>query len=116
MLISCGDDSTSPDGGGGGGGLTLAVSVSSGTKPTYTWPGGGAAHSVSVMRVSAPTTIVWGIAAPMSQAITSPVVHGTIPAGALPSANTEPTLTAGVAYRVSVTLGTGQTGFKDFTP
>ena len=68
------------------------------------------------MRVAAPTNIVWGIAAPMSDAIKSPVVHGTVPTGALPSANSEPTLTAGVAYRVAITLATGQTGFKDFTP
>ena len=90
------------------------ITIGSGTKPTYTWPG-GTGFSVSVVRVSAPGTIVWGVAN-TAMAIPSPVTHGTTPAGAVVSASTEPTLTAGVKYRVSITRNDTKTGFKEFTP
>jgi hypothetical protein len=111
LLVSC-KDSTSPDSAGTG---AFAITVGAGTKPTYTW-NGAAAHSISVMRTSAQTTIVWGVAAPLNPVLTSPVVHGTVPNGAVNSANTEPTLTAGVTYRVSITLQDTKTAWKDFTP
>jgi len=111
MLGACSsEDSTGPDGNGGS---QFAVTVSSGTRPTYSWPG-GVAHSVSVMRVAAPTTIVWGIANP-TQGIQSPATHGTV-GNAFQSGNAEPTLTAGVRYRVSVTRQDSQTGWMEFTP
>jgi hypothetical protein len=47
--------------------------------------------------------------------IGSPVTHGTV-GGHLPVAVTEPTLTAGVTYRVSVTLSNSTNAYKDFTP
>ena len=45
-------------------GSAFDVAITGGTAPTYTWPG-GTAHSVSVVRVSAPGTIVWGVANPV---------------------------------------------------
>ena len=110
MLLGCSKDSTSPNSGGS----AFDISVSGGVNPTYTWEGGGA-HSVSVVRTSAPGDIVWGVAQPLT-GVASPVTHGSLPGGALQSSNKEPTLTAGVTYRVSVTLVSHQTGWKEFTP
>jgi len=111
MLAGCGSDSSGPDGGSGG--SEFDIKISGGTKPTYTWAG-GPAFSVSVVRTAAPTTIVWGIANP-AMTIGSPVTHGS-PSGAAVTANTEPTLTAGVRYRVAITLADTKTGWKEFTP
>ena len=105
------DASTEPDGQGGS---AFDVTISSGVTPTYTWPG-GSAHSVSVMRVSAPGTIVWGVANPV-QGVGAPVTHGVVAAGALPTMTTEARLTAGVRYRVSITRLDTKTGWKEFTP
>jgi len=114
LTVACGSDSTGPDGGNNANG-DFTVSVGNGTRPNYSWTVGGA-FSLSVVRTAAPTTIVWGIADPQARNIASPVTHGTIPNGKLPSATTEQSLTAGVQYRVSVTLADGRTGWKDFTP
>lgn len=111
-IAACGGDSTGPSGNNDG--SQFDITIGSGTRPTYTW-GGGTGFSVSVMRVSAPGTIVWGIAN-TAMTIQSPVTHGTVPGGSLQSANTEPTLTAGVRYRVSITRNDQKTGFKEFTP
>lgn len=112
-LAACGSDSTGPSNSNNDG-SQFDVTIGSGTRPTYSWAG-GTAFSVSIVRVSAPGTIVWGIATP-AMTIPSPVNHGTIPVGALQSANTEPTLAAGVRYRVSITRNDQKTGFKEFTP
>ena len=112
-LTACGSDSTGPSNGNNDG-SQFDVTIGSGTRPTYTWSG-GTAFSVSIVRVSAPGTIVWGIASP-AMTIPAPVTHGTVPVGALQSANVEPALTAGVRYRVSITRNDQKTGFKEFTP
>jgi hypothetical protein len=106
----CGGDSTGVDGDGS----AFDISIGSGTHPTYSWSG-GTAFSVSVVRTSAPGTIVWGIANP-AMTIPSPVTHGTASGGAAITSNTEPTLTPGVKYRVSITRQDQKTGFKEFTP
>ncbi len=102
--------------GGGGTGGTIAITVGSGLNPSYTW-GGGNVYSVSVVRQSNPATIVWGAATPGANGIASPVTHGTIPSGAVPTSvsNTENTLSAGVAYRVTVTRLDGSFGYTDFS-
>ena|SRR5688572_27784831 len=110
-VAACGDDGTGPDGEGGS---EFDITISGGTKPTYTWPG-GPAFSVSVVRVSAPGTIVWGMATP-AMTIPSPVTHGNVSGGGLVTASTETTLTAGVNYRVAITRADQKTGFKSFTP
>ena len=111
ILSGCGDDGNPASSGGG----DFAVKVSSGTTPEYSWTS-GKAFSVSVVRTSAPTTIVWGLATPGQNNIASPATHGTTPAGAIQTSATETTLTAGVEYRVSVSLLDGKTGFTEFTP
>ncbi|MGZ8376652.1 MAG: hypothetical protein ACXWZS_13995 [Gemmatirosa sp.] len=112
LVAGCSSDATSPDGQGDG--SAFDITISNGVTPTYTWPG-GPAHSVSIMRVSAPTTIVWGVAHPQ-QALPSPVTHGTTSNGALTTMATEARLTAGVRYRVSITRQDTRTGWKEFTP
>src|SRR5690606_10543399 len=103
LLVSSCKDSTSPNDGGS----AFDISISGGLNPTYTWDGGNA-HSVSVMRTSDPTDIVWGVALPIT-GVPSPVSHGTVPSGALPSSTKEMTLTAGVEYRISITLTDSRT-------
>lgn len=114
LVVSC-KDSTSPDGGGGS---AFEITVSAGTKPTYSWSAAGSFQSLSVVRAAAATDFVWGIAdSPLSNdPVTSPITHGTVPATALPTFNEEPTLTAGVEYRVSITFYDGKTAWKEFTP
>ncbi len=110
-VAACGGDSTGPSGANG----DFEVTVGSGTKPVYAW-NGGTAFSVSVVRITAPGTIVWGIAN-TAMSIASPVTHGTVSgSGTVASANVEPTLTAGVRYRVSITRQDQKTGFTEFTP
>lgn len=111
ILAACGGDSAGPDGSGGS---EFDITISSGTRPTYTWPG-NPAYSVSIVRTSAPGTIVWGIANPAMN-IGSPVTHGAGVGGAVVTANTEATLTPGVRYRVAITRSDTKTGFKEFTP
>jgi len=91
------------------------VTVGNGTKPEYSWSV-GKAFSVSVVRTADPTVIVWGIATPGQSNIASPTLHGVTPQGALPSVQTEITLSSGIEYRVSVTLLDGKTGYTDFKP
>ena len=91
------------------------VSVGNGPRPEYSWSV-GKAFSVSVVRTADPTVIVWGIATPGLSNIASPASHGVTPQGAVASAKTEITLSAGVEYRVSVTLLDGKTGYTDFKP
>lgn len=102
---------------GGTTGGTITITVGSGLNPTYTWSGGNV-YQLSVVRVSAPSVIVWGAATPGANTIASPVTHGTLPAGAVQTSfsNTETRLTAGVAYRVNVTRLDGSFGFTEFTP
>ena len=111
-VTGCGSDS--PTGSGGGGG-DISISVSSGTTPDYSW-GGGNVYSLSIMRTAAPTTIVWGVVTPASNGVASPTKHGTVATGVIRSANVEPTLTAGVQYRVTVARLDGKSGWKEFTP
>jgi len=115
-LAGCSD---SNDPAGPGGASDFNVSVGSGVTPAYTWSTGAAA-SVSVVRVAAPTVIVWGLADPFYQLgqanLTSPVSHGSVKTGTVTSFSEEPTLTAGVQYRVIVTLPDGRTGWTEFTP
>jgi hypothetical protein len=110
-LLACGNDGPAGPVNQNG---DFAVTVSSGRNPTYSWPA-GQGFSVSVMRTSARTTIVWGLANP-ARTLTGPVTHGTVPQGSLESAATEKTLTSGVQYRVSITLADGKTGWREFTP
>jgi len=113
LIIGCSDDSTPTKSGGEGRDFT--VTVSSGTTPQYSWASGDA-FSVSVVRTATPTEIIWGIATPGQSNIASPANHGVAPNGAVTTAQSETVLSAGVEYRVSVTLLNTKTGYTDFTP
>lgn len=101
LLLGCGDDN-SPTGSG-----SLVVTVSGGTTPTYSWPGGGAAI-VSVVRTSQPAIQSWGLIS-ITFAITSPVTHGTVPSGQsiIETSDAEKVLTPGVEYIVTVDRESG---------
>lgn len=116
LLISCDKkSSTEPTTTNNNTGSQFVITIGSGTNPTYSWTVGNA-FSVSIVRTAAPTVIVWGLASPGTDNISSPVSHGTAPLGIIPTANTEPTLTAGVEYRISITQLDGTTGWAEFTP
>ncbi|GAB4365148.1 MAG: hypothetical protein Kow0042_04210 [Calditrichia bacterium] len=108
---------TGPPAGTGQG--SIAITVSSGVNPTYSWSGGNV-FSLTVVRTSDPTVPVWGVTVAGSTAdnVATPVKHGTVPTGAIQTSvtNTEATLTAGVQYRVSVVRMDQSFGWKDFTP
>ncbi|MFQ5709011.1 MAG: hypothetical protein ACE5HO_16255 [bacterium] len=115
-MLGCGKDSPlGSSSGNSNSQFSITVEVN-GTKATYSWSA-GKAFSVTVVRTSDPTTIVWGVATPGQDNIASPVTHGDVPTGALETATTEGELTKGVEYRVSVAVIDGnKVGFKDFTP
>lgn len=112
VAAACTDDLGA---GGDNSGGDFTISVGSGTQPQYTWPG-GPALSVAVYRASNTTIPVWAIVSPVSQNIASPLRHGTVPAGAQLQENDEPTLTAGIRYRVEIRLPDNQSAFQEFTP
>ena len=111
LLTACTDDISGP--GGSGGDFTLTVG--SGTTPSYSWST-GPAFSLDVVRTSNQSVVVWRIADPINNAIQSPVTQGTRPSGALETTSTERVLTAGVQYRVTVTLPDGRQAYREFTP
>lgn len=136
LLGACRNGSTGPvdnclaleQAGAGSGTATacpLNITVSSGTKPTYTWNGNTSAETVGVVRVSDPGTVVWGI-----DNVQTPLKHGTAQTGSSVYASRETTLTAGVIYRVTVSRRDSRTCVagplcvqqytttrsKDFTP
>ena len=117
VSLGCGDSSNTT--GSGSSGSAFTVTAGSGTTPTYTWSAGDG-FSVTVVRTSAATIPVWGIASPGSELISSAVTHGTVPSvsGGLitTTAVTETTLTAGPQYRVTISRLNGDTGFIEFTP
>lgn len=98
----------------------ITVQVSGGTTPTYTWDGGDA-RDVSVVLENDPNdlsnvTPVWVITTLDRDGLVSPVTHGQVPTGATLAINTEPVLTAGKSYRVSVVRLNGDFGQTRFTP
>ncbi len=111
FFTGCSEDSNPANSGGG----DFEVTVGSGTTPQYSWSSGDA-FSVSVVRTGAPTNIVWGIVTPGLSNIASPATHGVTPSGAVPTSQVETALTAGVEYRVSVSLLDSKIGYTDFTP
>jgi hypothetical protein len=107
---ACSDDL----GDGGDAGGDFNIDVSSGTQPSYSWP--GPAFRVQVSR-SGDIAPVWLISH-TGRSLTSPLRHGVIPSGALQLVEDDPetTLTAGVRYRVEITLSDNSMAFREFTP
>ncbi len=120
---ACSDDNPTTTGGGGGGGGTggtIAVTVTSGTAPAYSWSRGDV-FTVSVTRTADPAVIVWGVlTTPPGDGIASPVTHGMVPSGTVQVSMApalEMTLTAGVSYTVNVVRENPVGfGFTEFTP
>jgi hypothetical protein len=110
--LACTDDVL--DGGNDSGG-DFAITVGAGAQPTYSW-GAGPAFSVDVVRSSNQTVVVWRIANPNTRNIASPVRHGTVPSGAFETIAIERVLTAGIRYRVTITLSDGRAAFQEFVP
>ncbi len=116
LFISCSEDPPNGAGNNNSGTGNITITVSGGTNPQYSWSGGNV-FSVTVVRTSAPTVPVWGIATAGVDNIASAVTHGTTPSGAIQTFSTETTLSGGVQYRVSVARIAGsEFGFTDFTP
>jgi hypothetical protein len=111
FAVGCTDDITN---GGNGSGGDFAISVGSGTTPLSTWST-GPAFSIAVVRTSNQTNVVWRVTS-TAGTMTSPVQQGTVPQGALESANSERTLTVGVEYSVTITLPDGRSAFQNFRP
>ena len=82
----------------------IGISVDTGVVPVYSWAG-GPVFAVSVARAASPTALVWGVVTAGGDSIASGVAHGSVPAGAMGIANTEPVLTRGVVYRVTCEQG-----------
>lgn len=97
--------------------VTTAIVVTTGTglTPAYTWTG-GKATKVSVARSATPTVAVWEVTTAGTDGLSSPVTHGTIPTGATRTVNTEPALTKGIQYKVTVSNVKGTSGSKVFIP
>jgi hypothetical protein len=113
-IFGCTDIYGNDDGNGNG---DFTVSVGSGTRPDYSW-NGGPAFRVDVAPVANPLVPVWGIASPnpASLTISSPLRHGAVPTGMILLVNDEPTLRAGVNYRVTITLPDNSRSSANFRP
>jgi hypothetical protein len=122
ILAGCSDsgDGDNTTGNNSTSGGDIAVTVGSGTTPTYSWAGVGA-FTISVTRTSDEGTVVWQIVSmSASDDILSPVTHGTVPTNAVATFTSETALTAGVEYAVSVARTTATEtsgyGYAVFTP
>ncbi len=126
LFIGCGKDNntnTNVDEGAAGG--SISVHVSDGdpkSRPIYTWSDGSAdisstmAMQLKVARTSDSGTVVWAVASDdISNAVQSPIQHGTTQSGTHQSANSEPDLQTNIPYRVTVTKADGTFGFREFT-
>jgi hypothetical protein len=78
---------------------SVAVSVTAGTTPTFTWT---PACAASAMMVEARTSERWFVAAAGPAGIASGVTYGTVPAGASELGKPAATLVAGQTYTVTV--------------
>lgn len=106
--VSCGDD-------GGKDLCDFDIQIDLSVQPTYNFTGGPAMR-LNVVRSEDPLTIVWGVATPGADDLASPVVHGTVPDGAIETAGQEPTLSGGIDYTVIVTRSDGSECEADFIP
>ena len=85
---------------------TITVTAGTGTTPQYSWVGENV-WNVQVYRADVTgADAVWSVVimgqGGFSNSISSPLLHGTVPAGAVQGFNNEPVLTSGVRYFVEV--------------
>jgi hypothetical protein len=104
MLLACNTAGTG----------AVAIEIGAGLTPEYQWAA-GPGFSLGVARLTAPATVVWGIADPKAR-LSAPIRHGATPRDADLVSELELELTAGVRYRVTVALADGRTGSREFTP
>ncbi len=93
---------------------TSYIQVGTGTTPQYSWVVGNIS-SLFVVRVADPLNPVWGVnSRGATDTIPSPITHGQTFADTNLQiiSSTEPVLTAGVEYRVTITT---QGGFKQYS-
>jgi hypothetical protein len=88
------------------------VTVDPGNPPRYHWSISGA-YSVRVAPADAPATLVWGVTDTTGR-LASPVVHGTVPTGAVSVVRPATLLRPDTRYRVTITLEDGRTGLQHF--
>jgi hypothetical protein len=105
LLLACNGGAIRGDG--------VNIEITPGLTPEYRWAT-GPGFSLGVARLTAPATVVWGIADPKA-GLTPPILHGVTPRDVDTVSQLELRLTAGVRYRVTVALADGRTGSRDFT-
>jgi hypothetical protein len=119
----CGDDTTGTvfqvptTGGSGPRGIVtgggISVTVGSGTTPTYSWTG-GPARSLAVRSSTGET--MWQIESiDLNAGFASPVQHGVAPSSARVVSQPR-ALAPGVLHTATVTVVTGGSGTRSFTP
>jgi hypothetical protein len=111
-LAACSKSGTVPGIDSGG---DFAITVTGGTTPTISWPGGNAL-GMSVLKMNgAQTEQVWMVNQSAQGGFASPVTYGTLPAGAQHLAPSV-ALQAGQTYRVNVARVDNKGAYRDFTP
>ncbi len=92
----------------------FAITVGTGTNPTFTWDGDAAGLAVTEFPATATRLWVLGqIATPFP----SPVTYGTVPSLAIESDGAAKPLVAGTEYAITITAGDGATAScQTFTP
>lgn len=80
--------------------------------PRYSWSEAGA-YSLRVAPADAPATLVWGVTDTTGR-LASPIIHGTVPPGAVSVVRPTAPLQPDTHYRVTITLADGRTGLQHF--
>ena len=88
------------------------MTVEVATPPRYHWAIPGA-YSIRVAPAEAPATLVWGVTDTTGR-LAAPVIHGTLPTGAVSVVQPATGLRPDTRYRVTVTLADGRTGLQHF--
>lgn len=91
------------------------ITVSGGTTPTISWPGGNALGMTVLRMNGTQTEQVWMVNQAAQGGFASPVTYGTLPASAQQLAPAV-ALQAGQTYRVNVARADNKGAYRDFTP
>ena len=83
------------------------LEVSRGARPTYRFTG-GPVTAISVARNDEPNKIVWGLASPDVDGLTSPLEHASQPDKTIQTAQAERTLRGAVRYRARIQRLSGE--------
>ena len=120
MGLACSSDATSPGAAPPACTGAVAITVSSGTSPSFNWT---PACRLFFVNVELGASDQWSIISDSTNAIAPPVQYGVVPAGAVQSTLDVAPLEAGQTYDVNVFYWTGPDaqdgtfiGSQDFTP